>query len=93
MGVRRLDGAPEAAPEVESSGDPHAQLPIIEGGLEARRGTVGLVLAEFIVAIGAERLLLLGKELVNGDAPLGLGFEYAHAGGPERRVLSVGGLH
>ena len=68
-------------------------LPIIKRALAASNVLACAVLAGFIKAVGAEGILLLGKKLANGDAPLSLGFEHAHAGGPERGVLPVGGLN
>ena len=83
-GVRRLDAAPEAAPNIDLPGGLQADLilPVLQqigrGARLKRRAR-----ASAIIVDGAERLLRLGIELADSDAELGAGLQHPHAGGQE----------
>ncbi len=83
-GVRRLDAAPEPAPNIDLPGGLQADLilPVLQqigrGARLERRAR-----ASAIVVDGAERLLRLRIELADSDAQLGAGLQHPDAGGQE----------
>ena len=85
LGVGRLDGAAEPAPEIDLPGRIEAGLEGVEVAVEHRL----VVQAEARACVRAAQLLRLWKEPADRDAAARLRLEDAQAGRPQRQVLRV----